>query len=83
MASNTDINIGIRRMIYSLATPEYRNYEPQGGQLYAAVRVNLEYQGTTYNPGDTIPYDNEDESAYTDDALMEMYFNQGWVDPVS
>lgn len=79
--ANTDSNVGIRRMIYSLADPEYRNYEPEGGQLYLAVRDNLEYQGVTYNSGDTIPFD--EDARYSDDYLMEEYFNQGWIDPAT
>ncbi len=81
MATNTSVNIGVRRMIYSLATPEYRNFEPKGGQLYSVVRPQLQYAGTVYNRGDTIPYDAG--SQYSDDALMEIWFNQGWVDPAS
>lgn len=81
MATNTFLNIGVRRMIYSLASPEHRNYEPQGGQLYKAVLPGLEYAGNTYNARDTIPYDGD--GVYTNDALMEVYFNQAWIDPVS
>ena len=83
MATNTTNNIGVRRLIYSLPTPEHRNYEPKGGQIYKAVRSHLEYQGTIYNFDDTIPYDALGGTVYSDDALMEMYFNQGWIDPVS
>jgi hypothetical protein len=83
MATNTKSNIGIRRMIYSLPTPEHRNYEPKGGQLYKALRGRLEYKGTVYNAGDTIPYDATGGTVYSDDALMEIYFNQAWIDPVS
>lgn len=81
--TNTQANIGVRRMIYSLATPEHRNYEIKGGQLYKAVRPNLEYKGTVYNPGTTIPYDGPGGTSYSDDALMESYFNSGWIDPIS
>ena len=59
---------------------EYRNYEPHGGQLYKTNRA-LEYEGTTYADGDTIPFNNGGGTAYTNDYLMEIFFNAGMVDP--
>jgi hypothetical protein len=56
MATATELNLGIRRMIYSLSTPEFRNFE-RSGQSYKCVRDKYEYQGTVYNAGDVIPYD--------------------------
>ena len=78
--THTQANIGVRRMIYSLAAPEHRNYEPKGGQLYKAVQDRLQYGGTVYRSGDTIPFDAG--SQYSDDALMEVYFNAAMVDPI-
>lgn len=82
MATNTQINVGVRRMIYSLAVPAFRNYEPKGGQTYNSMRLNLEYMGVLYQVGQTIPYDSSGTS-YSNDALMERYFNAGWIDPSS
>ncbi len=81
--TNTAANIGIRRMIYSLPAPQYRNYEPNGGQLYKAMQANLAYRGSVYNPGTTIPFDGGGGTYYSDDALMEVFFNAGMVDPTS
>jgi hypothetical protein len=81
MALNSDINVGIRRFIYG-AINEYRNFEPQGGQLYRCNR-QLEYSGVVYADGDTIPFDNPGGDAYSNDALMEVYFNAGLIDPAS
>jgi hypothetical protein len=78
--TNTALNIGVRRMIYSLPTPEYRNYEAKGGQLYLAVQSNLEYAGNIYTVGETIPFDGA--GVYANDALMEVYFNAGMIDPI-
>lgn len=36
---------------------------------------------TLYETGDVIPFDGED-GTYSDPALLEIYFNQGWIDPV-
>jgi hypothetical protein len=83
MATNTAINVGVRRMIRSLPTPQYRNYEPKGGQLYNAVQDNLEYAGVTYQKGQTIPYDGGGGTYYCNDALMEVYFNAEMIDPAS
>jgi len=87
MATFTQRNIGIRRMIKPIfgqfATPQYRNYERNGGQLYLVVRPQLQWAGVTYTRGQTINYDSAGGTKYSNDALMEIYFNQGWVDPAS
>jgi hypothetical protein len=64
-----------------LTPPQYRNFEPKGQQLYKALRDNLEYKGVTYRVGQTIPYDASGK--YSDDQLVERYFNAGEVDPVN
>jgi hypothetical protein len=81
--TNTAIGIGVRRMIYSLATPQYRNYDPHGGQLYNAVRSTYEYQGVIYDAGQTIPFDGGGGTFYTNDAQLERDFNAGLIDPAS
>jgi len=83
MATATAINVGIRRMIYTLSPPQYRNYEVRGGQLYKVIRVTLEYMGTVYQRGQTIPFDGGGGTYYSDDWLMRRYFEQGFVDPVN
>lgn len=82
MATNTSNNVGIRRLIYSLPVPAYRNFEPAGGALYVAVRA-VDYAGTRYAPGTTIPFDAAGGTRYTNDDLMERFFNSGDVDPVA
>lgn len=81
--SNTSSNIGVRRMIYSLASPAYRNYEGNGAQLYNAVRSTYEYQGVIYNAGQTITFDGGSGTFYTNDAQLERDFNAGLIDPAS
>jgi hypothetical protein len=75
---NTAINVGIR---HDFATLGARNYEPKGGAAYLSNRDNLEYKGSLYDVGDAIPFDGT--LCYTDDALMEMYFNSGWLTPTT
>jgi hypothetical protein len=59
---NTQIGLGIRRMIRSLPTPQYRNFEVNGTQLYQVnvafpVGYTYTYAGAVRAPGATIPYD--------------------------
>lgn len=81
--TNTQANIGIRRLVCSLATPAYRNFEPNGGQLYKVMRPVYEYAGTTYHAGDVIPFDGGGGTYYTNDAQIERDFNSGDLDPAS
>jgi hypothetical protein len=56
----TQFDIGVRRMIYSLATPAYRNFEVNGTQTYVVVvgpSVSYVYNGVIYAKGATIPFD--------------------------
>jgi len=80
MATNTSIDIGLRRFIYG-SINDYRNFEPSG-QLYAAVRDGYEYQGVVYDAGDAIPFDVGGTS-YSGLAQLERDFNSGWIDPAS
>lgn len=84
MPTNTQMNVGIRRMIYSLPSPEYRNFE-QVGQLYQAISPNLEYNYVVYANGQTIPFDGggSPKTFYTNTALLEIYFNAGMIDPIN
>jgi hypothetical protein len=80
---NSTSNIGVRRMIYSLATPEYRNFEVNGTQTYNVTvnaRVPFVYGNVVVPPGATIPYDDAG-TRYTNPGFLEVCFNMGWIDP--
>jgi hypothetical protein len=79
---NSISNIGVRRMIYSLATPEYRNFEANGTQTYlvaVGAPVSYVYAGVVYAKGATIPYDAAGK--YSNPGQLECDFNAGWIDP--
>jgi len=81
----TDHNIGSRKYIDGLG---WRNFEPDQTLpvQYKVVRGNLEFLGTTYNAGDTLPYDaTPPASVYTATAItiLQRYWDQGWIEPVS
>jgi hypothetical protein len=80
--TNTEMNIGIRRNFTTLGD---RNYEPLGGAQYESATEDLEYLGTKYDSGVTIPFDAGGPPAdrYSDDALMERYFNAGLITPLT
>jgi len=83
---NTRVNIGVRRMIYSLATPQMRNFEVNGTQTYKVVinaRIPYVYAGVLYAPGATIPYDAATNTLYSNAAQIERDFNSGALDPSS
>jgi hypothetical protein len=82
--TNTKINVGVSRMIYSLATPQMRNFEVNGTQTYnvAVGYVGIykyTYAGTVYAKGATIPYDGT--GVYLNPAQLERDFNAGLIDP--
>jgi hypothetical protein len=81
MASNTSINVGVRRFIYSLG--QYRNFEPSGTQYKVVVGRGYEYLGTVYAPGSTIPYDAGGGTVYSGLAQLERDFNSGLLDPAT
>jgi hypothetical protein len=81
--SNSQVNIGIRRMITSLATPQYRNFEVNGTQTYAVMASTYSYAGTVYTVGQTIPYDAAVATKYSDPATLERDFNAGVLNPSS
>lgn len=80
MATNTELNIGIRR---NFGTLEDRNFETSGDVLYKSSRENLEFLGTLYDSGETLPF-NVASTSYSAAALqdLELYWNQGWIEPV-
>lgn len=85
MATNTAMNIGVRRNFSTLGD---RNYEPLGGAQYTSNRDGLELGGVTYDTGETIEFDDSASGSspydrYSDDALMERYFNEGLITPTT
>jgi hypothetical protein len=80
--ANTKRNVGIRRLITSVATPQYRNFEPNGAQTYVVMSSKGHtHGGTTYTQGQTIPYDAAGSTLYTDYPRMEREFNRNGLDP--
>ena len=81
---NTGVNIGISRMIYSLPTPQMRNFEVNGTQQYkvAVGTVPYVYAGVVVASGATIAYDASTNTLYSSPAQLEADFNRGWIDPV-
>lgn len=82
MATNTEMNVGVRRNFTTLGD---RNYEPLGGAQYRSNIEDLEYMGTKYDTDALIPFDAGGPPAdrYSDDALMERYFNAGMIYPTT
>jgi hypothetical protein len=81
---NTQSNIGVRRMIYSLATPQWRNFEVNGTQQYKVMQagnVPYVYAGAVVANGATIAYDAAGK--YSAAAVLETHFNAGLIDPVN
>ena len=84
---NTAECVGVVKSFSGLdaAGPGYRCYEPNGGALYKSNRDLLDYRGTNYAWGVSIPFDVTASSPhrYSDDRLMERYFEAGMVKPLS
>jgi len=82
--TNTQANIGIRRMIHSLAAPEHRCFEGtvDATVAYNAYRHHLEFLGTVYTKGQTLPFDVGGTS-YSKKAvqILELYWNNAWIVP--
>jgi hypothetical protein len=85
---NTAVGLGIRRMIYSLPAPEYRNFEINGQQLYRVASVTeYSYGGAIIPFGTTIPFDGlaldgSGAPVYANAEQLERDFNSGWIDPI-
>jgi len=81
MATETSINVGIRR---NFATYGDRNFEDVGTVQYASNRVNLEFLGTLYQVGSSLPFDVGGTS-YSAAALqtLQLYWNNGWISPIA
>jgi hypothetical protein len=80
--SNTSTNIGTRKMIYTLAVPEYRNFENDGVTQYSCLHEGLEFLGSTYHIGDVLPFDVGGTS-YSAHALelLQLFWDQEWIVP--
>lgn len=81
--ANTNHDIGIRRMITSIASPAYRNFEVNGTQTYNVIASSYSYAGSAYAQGATIPYDSAGGTLYSNPAQLERDFNSGMLDPSS
>jgi hypothetical protein len=84
--TNTQSNIGIRRMIFSLATPQWRNFEVNGTQQYKVVQAGTTpyvYAGAVVAQGATIAYDAVAATKYSAATVLEIHFNAGLIDPIN
>ncbi len=80
MATNTLVNVGIRR---NFATFGWRNFETSGTVQYVAEREGLDFNGTSYQFGDTLPFDVA-ATSYSASAMaqLQLYWNNGWISPL-
>ena len=76
MASNTSINVGVRRFIRG-AVNAYRCFEPGGVTQYVSNKSRLTINGIKYQPGDALPL------GCLPDAQLEVLFNAGQINPAS
>lgn len=42
---------------------------------------DLDFGGVLYQPGDVLPYDAGDRYGADSMALLQFYWNQGWIAP--
>lgn len=75
--TNTQANIGIRRMIRTLSPPAYRNFERGGTTVYNCNKGNMVIAGVTYQPGNALPL------GVLPDDMLEVLFNAGQINPAS
>ncbi len=82
--TNTQAGVGLRRMIYTLTTPRYHNFEANVDPTvqYKANREPLEFLGTKYHQGDLLSFDVAGTS-YSKAAVSKLhrYFEMEWVNP--
>lgn len=81
MATNTEMNVGISIECGSLGM---RNFEDSGTVLYKSNVDGLEFLGTIYATGATLPFNAGVGTNYSAAALetLELYWNQGWLRPL-
>ncbi len=80
MATNTEQNVGIRQ---NFPTFGYRNFETSGIVEYVARRDNLFFNGTSYDYGQTLPFDVGGVS-YSASAMaqLQLYWNNLLIKPL-
>ena len=78
---NTALGIGTRKNFASLGD---RNFEPAGDVQYASRHEGLEFLGTVYHAGDSLPFD-VGGTHYSAAALKDLalYWDQEWLTPLS
>ena len=79
--TNTQANIGTRKMIRTLNPPQYRNFENDGTTQYACNREGLDWvDGNAYHVGDLLPFDVGGTS-YSLAALrmLQLFWDQEWI----
>ena len=76
MATNTSLNVGVRRFVYG-AINDFRNFEPGGTVQYASNKSRLTVNGVAYQPGTALPL------GCLPDAKLVVLFNQGDINPAS
>ncbi len=81
MATNTQINVGLRKN-FSVGD---RNFEDSGTVQYKALREKLEFLGTLYSTGDNLPMDGPGGTSYTAStiALLKRYWEAEWIQPAA
>ena len=85
MATETQINVGIRRNRGTFGT---RNFEDSGTVPYQSNLTNLYWvDGSTYAIGQTLPYDVTTSSPHYYSvaaiALLRRYWDADWIYPLS
>ena len=84
MAKNSDINVGTRKMIYTLPVPRYCNFETDGVTQYSCNYSGLNFMGTVYAVGAALPFDVGGTS-YSNAAMaqLQLFWDQEWIVPAS
>lgn len=79
---NSTHNIGIRRNFSSLGDRNFENVD--GTAQYASNRENLEFLGSLYDTGVTLPFDVGGVSySATALAILERYWNNILITPLA
>ena len=80
--TNTQANIGTRKMIYTLAVPAYRNFEPSGTVQYNCNHSGLNLLGTVYAVGAALPFDVGGTSYSAKEVVqLQLFWDQEWIVP--
>ena len=81
MATETSINVGLRK---NFATFGDRNFEDSSTVQYVSNRSLLNFLGTNYDVGSTLPF-NVGGTHYSAAAIeiLRHFWNQGWIKPLA